>query len=208
MRAPRDLAEAVKHPDPATVEQFFQHDPHLVNADHLFVAACRVPDYEGHGGTIDESAKQQELRCLLVDVFVKYGVHVSIRNNRKVSPLHMACRFDLDQVAERLIFHGAEVNAYDVERETPLFRAVNLGYLRCVHVVLQGGADPDFCNRKGMTPLHRCAIRGKREITPILLAAGADATIVDKSGRTPLEYARNPTIKRDLEGAIAPRSAG
>ena len=115
----------------------------------------------------------------------------------------MACRFDLPCVGARLIQLGANVDAYDDARETPLYRAVNLGYAECVKVLLGGGANLGFQNRRGETPLHRAAQRGKRRIVPLLLSAGANPHIRDRAGKVPLDYARNPQIRQALEAVLA-----
>ena len=135
-------------------------------------------------------------------MFVDHGTPPSLCNNRKVTPLHMACRFDLPRVAERLAQLGANVDAYDDVRETPLYRAVNLGYAECVQVLLAAGANVDFQNRRDATPLHRAAQRGKRFIAPLLLAAGANPRLVDRAGKTALDYARNKHIRQSLGGGL------
>ncbi len=203
LRPPPELVNAVRFPAPAVVAGYLRENCDWGWADHLFIVACRVPGYEGHGGAIAEADKQQSERIEIVEMFVDYGTPPSICNNRKVTPLHMACRFDLPCVAERLLQLGANVHAYDDARETPLYRAVNLGYAECVKVLLAGGADLDFQNRRGATPLHRAAQRGKRCIAPLLLAAGADPHVTDRAGKTPLDYARNKHIRRALEAALA-----
>ncbi len=200
LQAPRLLLDAVRWPEPDKVESFFAETPDLVWADYLFMAACRVPGYEGHGGAIPEADKRQDDRCQVVELFIKYGADPTMRNNRKVSPLHMACRFDMPVLAQKLIALGAEVNAYDEMRETPLYRAVNLGYADCVRVLADHGAEMNFQNRKGLSPLHRAVMRGKKDIVPILLAYGALVMLRDKSGKIPADYCRNKKIRILLEG--------
>jgi ankyrin repeat protein len=199
LKAPPPLMDAVRWPEPDKVDAFFSDSPDLVWADHLFLAACRVPGYEGHGGVIPEADKRQDDRCKVVELFVKYGADPTVRNNRKVSPLHMACRFGMPVLAQKLIELGAEVNAYDEVKETPLYRAVNPGYTDCVSVLADHGADINFQNRKGLSPLHRAVMRGKREVVPILLTYGALVTLCDKSGKTPADYCRNKKILSMLE---------
>lgn len=194
LKPPPALLEAVRWPKPDQVEAFFKENPELVWSDHLFLAACRVPGYEGHGGAIPEAEKCQDERCRIVALFIKYGADPTMRNNRKVTPLHMACRFDLPVVAEKLLTLGAGINAYDEARETPLFRAVNLGYIDCVRVLAAHDADMNFQNRKGLSPLHRAVIRGKKDMVPVLLDAGALVTLRDKSGKIPADYCRNKKI--------------
>lgn len=174
-------------------------DPVYAWAENLLASACRVPGFEGHGGQIPECSKQEDLRIEIVNVFLRCGVNPNVRNRRKVTPLHMSCRFDLPRVAAFLISNGADVNAYDEVRETPLFRAVNLGYEECVKVLLTSDIDLGFQNRKGYTVIHRAAQRGKRHILPLLLDAGAPANISDRVGKIPIDYARNAEIKQRLD---------
>lgn len=201
LQPPPTLLDAVRQATPATVAKCLADNPDWAWADHLLLLACRVPGYEGHGGHIAEGDKRQAERAEIVGLFVDAGAPPTLCNNRKVTLLHMACRFDLPLVARRLLALGAAPNAYDVARETPLFRAVNLGYAECVRVLLDSGADPNFANRRGETPLHRAARRGKRLLVPLLLAAGARPEAVDRAGNTPLHYARNKTIQLALEAA-------
>ena len=199
LKPPKALLEAVMVPDPLIVEQFVSKDPDLVWADHLFLAACRVPGYNGHGGHIPKSEKAEPDRCKVVSLLVKNGADPTMRNKRKVSPLHMACRFGLHKLAAHLIRLGAEVDARDEVKETPLYRAVNLGYEECVEVLPSADADPNSQNRKGHTPLHRAVARGKLAIVPPLLDAGADPGLLDRSGKPPADYSRNRTISILLE---------
>ena len=200
LKAPAALLHAVHHqPAPAAVETFLIRQPDLVWADDLFLSACRVPGYSGKGGAIVEELKHQAERCEVVKLFVEYGADPSLRNKRKVSPLHVACCFDLGRVAKRLLELGADADAYDAVRETPLLHAVNLGYPGCVSVLLAAGADQDFTNRKGQTPLHRAVIRGRQQIVPLLLAAGCDRTLRDKSDKTPVDYSRSEAITAALQ---------
>lgn len=199
LKPPKALLEAVKVPDPLTVEQFVSKDPDLVWADHLFLAACRVPGYNGHGGHIPKSEKAEPDRCQVVSLLVKNGADPTMRNKRKVSPLHMSCRFGLHQLATHLIRLGAEVDAQDEVKETPLYRAVNLGYEACVEVLLAADADPNVQNRKGYSPLHRAVVRSKLTIVPLLLDAGAHPGLLDRFGKIPADYSRNQAISSLLE---------
>ena len=202
LKPPEALLQAVSVPDLITVERFVLNDPGLVWADHLFLAACRVPGYDGHGGDIPASEKAESDRCKVVSVLVKHGADPSMRNKRKVSPLHMSCRFGLGKLAAHLIELGAEVDARDEVKETPLYRAVNLGYEACVKVLLSAGADPNVQNRKGLSPLHRAVARGKVTVVPLLLDAGADPELLDRSGKVPATYSRNQTISAFLEESV------
>ena len=203
LHPPVELQHAVRFPAPEVVARHLADNPDWGWADHLFIAAGRVPGYEGHGGQIPEADKHQNERMAIVQMFVQNGTPASITNKRKVTPLHMACRFDLPRVAERLIKLGATVDVYDASRETPLYRAVNLGYVDCTRVLLAAAANLDFKNRGGETVLHRAARRGKKFIVPLLLDAGAGPRVADRTGQTPLDRTRSPDIKRALTAILA-----
>lgn len=198
LRVPSELIEAVRFPNIDAVDRILEKTPDLAWAENILALACRVPGYEGHGGEIPEKDKRQLDRIKVVRTFLKYGADPNLRNKRKVTPLHMSCRFDLPRVVKFLLQRGAEPNAYDEVRETPLYRAVNLGYAACVETLLKYGADLNFQNRKGQTVLHRAVMRGKKLIVPLLLDAGADVSVKDKSGKVPLDHARNNLIKQML----------
>ena len=61
----------------------------------------------------------EKSRAEIVRLFVEHGAHPSARNNRKVSPLHMASRFGLKTVAKALLdLHQATQEArWGVEAE-------------------------------------------------------------------------------------------
>ena len=110
------------------------HEPALAWADNLLHTACRVPGYEGHGGSIPDAEKAEEERCRIVSTFVEHGADPSMRNKHKVTPLHKACRYGLSRLADHLIALGAEVDAIDVVKEDasisssqPRIRAVCTG---------------------------------------------------------------------------------
>lgn len=194
LKAPAELIQAVKQANIDKIQRILDKDPHLVWADHLFLWACRVPGYQGHGGQIAEEDAKDGKRAEIVRLFVALGAHPSMRNNRKVSPLHMAARFNLKAVAKALLESGADPNAVDEVRETPLFRAVNLGYAEVAELLLNGDADPNAANRKGYTPLHRAVMRGKVHLVPLLVENGANIHALDRESRMPIERARNRAI--------------
>lgn len=87
---------------------------------------------------------------------------------------------------QQLMKAGANVNAFDDERRTPLHRAAEGGKAEVVRALLQNGAR---VNARGMldeSPLHAAAGHGRPEATTELLNAGADPNAKNMSGYTPL----------------------
>ena len=84
-----------------------------------------------------------------------------------------------------LIEHGADVNAWDVERDmTPLLVAVCENELAAVEALVKAGAEPNVRSSEGDTPLRACAERGNVDMATLLLDAGATQTINDWGGLT------------------------
>jgi len=118
-----------------------------------------------------------------------------------------------------LLEDGADINAANEDRETPLYQASSEGHVEVIKLLLEKGADIQIANiwgdtplhqawkveivklllKKGAdinaadkdreTPLHQASSRGKVEIVKLLLEKGADINVVDLHGRTPLYWA-------------------
>jgi len=96
--------------------------------------------------------------------------------------------------ASFLILHGADVNAADVDGDTPLHEAVGHGMPEVVELLLAHGAELEVANKPfGWTPLHRVAVDGfnpgHARSLELLLKHGADPNVRAKDGHTPLELA-------------------
>ncbi|KAM3076481.1 hypothetical protein ACMFMG_007293 [Clarireedia jacksonii] len=83
-----------------------------------------------------------------------------------------------------LIEKGADVNALNSRKETPLEIACasdSTGYfkLHCAEILLQNGADPNRVDSQGLTPLNRA--KTDKEVIKILLKYGADVNRGTKS---------------------------
>lgn len=120
---------------------------------------------------------------------------------------------DLD-VLLALLEHGADVNAWDVERDrTPLLVAACEDELAAVEALVKAGADPNVCSRDGITPLRTSAEVGNLDMASLLLGAGATRTINDwggLTGYTALGHAARrldlPMIKLLLDAGADPRA--
>lgn len=103
----------------------------------------------------------------IVEMLLIHGANVNARNNKGVTPLHIAVLFGAVKIAEMLIKYGAYVNARDDEGNTPLHyttyiaRAhrlpfdyvVNLPCADVVKLLLENGADPTLRNSRGISAL-------------------------------------------------------
>jgi len=96
---------------------------------------------------------------------------------------------------EKLLAHGADVNAQDGDGDTALHGAAQTGNVEIMERLLDKGADPNVKNKQGGTPLMWAAVYGHQDAARLLLSRGADASLKDNDGITAAEWAaRN---KRD-----------
>ena len=123
------------------------------------------------------------------------------------TPLHTAARWKHAHVAAVLLEGGADPNAADHHKLTPLFEGRSAGVAK---LLIDEGAKVDARDAADQTPLHWAAARGDAEVVMALLDAGADVNGKDRFGRTALALAREENrdgVIKILTDAAATRPA-
>jgi len=110
------------------------------------------------------------------------------------TPLHTACSSSSSngslEVLNLLLDRGADANACNKWRETPLLIAANNGHRAAVEALLDHGADPSMCSEAGWSALTFAAHKGYHEIVELLLESGAPVNCqVTEDLSTPLHKA-------------------
>jgi ankyrin repeat protein len=108
------------------------------------------------------------------------------RPGRDDTPLHFA---EDEEVAGLLIENGAEVDATDIYKATPLHWAAQFGREGVAGRLIRAGADVDARSSTKDTPLHRAAREGHDGVVNLLLRSGARIDARDRDGCTPLHLA-------------------
>lgn len=103
--------------------------------------------------------------------------------------LHIAARQKNLRYVNFLIAAGANVNMRNIEGETPLVIACNLGFIEAVPPLIAAGAKVDEPNSTGETPLITAVHNRNILMMRLLLQAGANPDRKDNSGRSARDYA-------------------
>ncbi|HPF99229.1 MAG TPA: ankyrin repeat domain-containing protein [Kiritimatiellia bacterium] len=101
----------------------------------------------------------------------------------EVIALHM------DDVAERMISMGSDVNVKGAGDKTPLHWAGRENNAKIAQLLLSKGASVAALDDRRRTPLHSAAGQGSVAAGEVLIAAGADVNAKDQDGITPLHAA-------------------
>jgi ankyrin repeat protein len=134
----------------------------------------------------------------ILEKLILAGGNVRRSDKHGNTPLHtlftIGGSFDgIDKKVERirlLLAHGANVNAVNLDGDTPLLVAVSsfICHPKWVQVLLAGGPNVNMVNSKGETALILAAGNVQcPDIITLLLNAGADSKIKDNTGRTALD---------------------
>ena len=142
-------------------------------------------------------------------VLFKLGVRLFDEALDHWGPRPPASMHDLSEsaqlaVAVRLLEAGADVQARNWRRLTPLHRAVRADRIGYVRWLIDHGADVNAADVAGDTPLRRAVTDVQRlPVAKLLIEAGADVNAKTKRGRSVLSLARHAKMRSLLQGAGA-----
>ncbi|MBF0545588.1 MAG: ankyrin repeat domain-containing protein [Candidatus Riflebacteria bacterium] len=122
----------------------------------------------------------------VVDLFIKAGIDVNLRNPHGATPLLFSSYCGQEVLVEKLLKAGADVKAQDSEGSSALHLASTS---KIAELLMSYGADPNLKDKKGRTPLHKAVENSAIDICKLLLFGQSDPNIQDSNGNTPLHLA-------------------
>ena len=122
--------------------------------------------------------------------YIEKGIDVNAVSGGffKSTALHRAAQCRAVDVAKVLIQNGADVNAVNENKETPLEIAAANGQVDVAKFLIQSGVDVNASKSK-LNALQRAAKFGSFEFAKVLIQNGADVNAVDVFNMTPLHNA-------------------
>ncbi|XP_018794281.1 PREDICTED: rabankyrin-5 [Bactrocera latifrons] len=121
--------------------------------------------------------------------------------NDKASPLHVCCHWGLIKVLQALIDHGANVNALDINNQTPIHIAIRNQHEEIISILLcHPNIDLRIRDHEGNTPFAQALlVRNHKAAERILERLPNAAEQMDNRGRNFLHLA---ILKDDLESVL------
>ncbi|XP_032376487.1 dynein heavy chain 12, axonemal [Etheostoma spectabile] len=122
----------------------------------------------------------------LATLLLRYNAAVDQTGPLNRTALHESAFLGLENFVYLLLESGANPNACDIKKKTPLALAAQNGHLNVVEVLLQKGAHV-WCESESGTILFDAAASGNPDIISLLLEYGADPNLVHlSSGHLPI----------------------
>eukprot|EP01124_Arcella_intermedia_P015893 TRINITY_DN22446_c0_g4_i1.p1 TRINITY_DN22446_c0_g4~~TRINITY_DN22446_c0_g4_i1.p1 ORF type:complete len:546 (+),score=134.45 TRINITY_DN22446_c0_g4_i1:234-1640(+) len=144
-----------------------------------------------------------------IEILLDGKADISVQGRKdKNSPLHLAvmCKDSTDMI-NSLLKNSANVNAQNLDGETPLVLAVanKNKEISKVQALLQAKADVELKSLTGETPLQLAVISGGEEMVNLLLDNKANIFHKNSKDLSVMDYAKfsyNPLIEKLLEERI------
>ena len=122
-------------------------------------------------GPIHDAAERGDLAAVQVEL--DNGEKINVKDMDNWTPLHIAVRFDHEELVELLIANGANVNARGGwQQGAPLHWASLAGRINIVELLIANGANVNAKAKNGGTPLDWAKIEGKQQVADFIYKQG------------------------------------
>lgn len=144
----------------------------LVN--HSQPAKAKINDAGDFGFTPFHAACETS-HVEIVEFLLAKGADISLQAQNGCNGLHLAAMTGQVEVTKILLKqHGIEVNAVNVEGQTPLLSATCNNHVEIVRLLLQKGADLSIPPQDGRAAIQIAVFHEYKELAELLVSHGAD----------------------------------
>jgi uncharacterized protein len=140
-----------------------------------------------------------------VRALLKQGADVNAPQGDGTTALHWAARHGDEELAQMLIYAGANVKATTrLGAYTPLLMASELGHAAVIETLIKAGADARGTTTNGTTALMLAAAAGKPDAVKVLIDYGADVNAKESvRGETALMFAAASNRLEAMKALVA-----
>ncbi|PSN51182.1 hypothetical protein C0J52_06044 [Blattella germanica] len=126
---------------------------------------------------------------IVIDLLLSLKCDIEGFNTKGKTPLFDALKKKKQEIAIKLLKHGANPNAKDKYGNTPIHYAVGKQLMKVVECILELKCDIDCTNNAGETPLIIAIMRRNEEMAIKLLNLGANPNAKTKYGYSVMHFA-------------------
>ncbi|EAX91535.1 hypothetical protein TVAG_376460 [Trichomonas vaginalis G3] len=129
--------------------------------------------------------------------FASFDLDAQNRNRR--TALYYAAKMDNKEIAEFLLYIGANIHGSDEDGQNLIFTTVSHQGYKTIDLFLANGIDINEVDFSDSTPLHCAAKYDNKKAIEILLSRGIEVDAKDENKRTALSYTlRDPELIKIL----------
>ncbi|QSP94772.1 ankyrin repeat domain-containing protein [Marinobacter salinisoli] len=162
----------------------------------LFLEAGANPDASDEDGMTALMFAVLNGNTHAVQALISAGAYLERKNDRGQTALHIAVlpadvgdRSNDAQIVRMLIRSGANLNAHQDNKKTPLFKSIIYNRAEVRSILLESDANPDLTDANGDTPLMMAVfLTGNIEAAKALIDSGADLDATNSDGYAALHY--------------------
>jgi uncharacterized protein len=197
------IFETIQANELQRLEVLIRNDPQLILQENTNgITPLMMAVYYGRSEMIDhilllesklnlyEASALGELTRLR-DILRKEPKKIDSYSPDGYTPLGLASFFGQQQIAEFLVYNGADVNKASANSMlvAPLHSAAAGSHTEIVKLLLFHRANPNLRQQHGWLPLHAAAQNGQLEIIRLLLHYRAKKNVTNDAGKTPYDIA-------------------
>ncbi|KAJ3124036.1 hypothetical protein HK098_001412 [Nowakowskiella sp. JEL0407] len=121
-----------------------------------------------------------------------------------ITPLHVACIEDHDEVALVLLKRTKNPHVLDTQYRTPLVYCAVFDSIKCAKVLMTNipRANPNSPDTRGRMPLHYCSVKSPSKVLKYLLEWGVNVKAKDDLGKIPLHDAVQSTDPQNCKQLV------
>lgn len=145
----------------------------------------------------------------LIEFFIEKGIDVNSLDDRKRTPLYLACYDYKVNSAKTLVSKGAIINISGEYNPLDMASSNSFYGTEIVELLLENNADVNLiCRGTSVTPLMGALHQKKTDALKLLLNAGANTNHIDANGESPLgrisvfEFPEQINLLLDFEAKI------